>query len=144
DPGAALLVVHIAALAPATLDKWRSENVLRIAAQAGAGTALKAAHDRQYQIVYLATAADSARLYAKMRGWIDNQWAGAEPFPAGPVLATLGGTTVQTVRELKTRFGGPLVVVAGNSESAKALRDVGGRLIVIGGDAVEPPAVRVE
>ena len=109
DPGAALLVVDIAALAPATLDKWRSENVLRIAAQAGAGTALKAAHDRQYQVVYLATAADSARLYAKMRGWIDNQWAGAEPFPAGPVLATLGGTTVQTVRELKTRFGGPLI-----------------------------------
>jgi hypothetical protein len=144
DRGAALLVVDIAALSPATLEKWRSENVLRIGAQAGAGTALKAAHDRKYQIVYLATAADGPRLYAKMRGWVENQWAGTEPFPAGPVLGTMANSAADVLRELKTRFGGPLLVVAGSSQAAKSLRDAGGRLLVIGPDAVEPPAIRLD
>jgi len=136
DPGAAVLIVDMAALTNATPAQWRSENVLKIRAAAGAGAALKAAQDRNYRIVYLAASADSGPLYAKMRGWIESQWAAAERLPPGPVLAALGQSTPgDVVADLKTRIGGPLVAVAGNAQTVRALPRFGARLFILGGDA---------
>src|SRR5262249_33780724 len=144
EQDSALLVVEVAALSPESVENWRKKKVLDIAATAGAGAALTAARLQKYQVVYLSTDADSGELYGKMRGWVERQWGAADAFPPGPVLAPMPGSTLaEMIAALKTRFRGPLAVVAGRGETADALRDAGARIFRLGGDAAAAPAVRL-
>src|SRR5262249_12473454 len=144
EADSALLVVEVAALSPESVENWRKKKVLDIAATAGAGPALTAARLQKYQVVYLASDADSGELYGKMRGWVERQWGAADAFPPGPVLAPAPGSTIaEMIAALKTRFRGPLAVVAGRGETADALREAGVRIFRLGGNAVAPPIIRL-
>jgi len=121
----ALLLVDVQdTLAQVDADAWRKRNVLDIAAVAGAGKALQEARKQKYEIVYLATDADSALVYRKVRGWVANQKAARESFPAGPVLGRpsfdqeAAQAREAVLRSLHEQFAGPMVAVVGTSEAA--------------------------
>jgi hypothetical protein len=112
---------------------------------AAAASALKAAREKHYQIVYLAAGAGSPMVARKMRGWVEQ---GERRLPDGPVLGQLsdGGERspaahwADVFAGLKQRFKGIVVGVAKDPGLAQALRE-GGTTTFLVGIADAPPGV---
>src|SRR5262249_25247742 len=85
-----LLLVDVqSTLSSAKAEDWQRKNPLEIKPIAEAANALQTARQKKFQVVYLALAADRPLAYRKVRGWLENQVNGKNPFPAGPVLGRM-------------------------------------------------------
>jgi hypothetical protein len=120
---------------------FRKQNIFELAPHPGAVAALKQVQARKYQIVYLATAPGRPADYRKLRGWLQRRLPGAESlFPEGPALgrADYSEKTSQAesqrgvLQELKRRFRGKLVGLAGRPEDAVVFRDAGLTTLLLG------------
>jgi len=84
-----LCLVQIDGTLTSTKDQdWNHEKIQDIILVAGAAEALQEIHNKGYEIVYLALAAEEPALYQKMRGWVRHQTVtSVPPFPPGAVMS---------------------------------------------------------
>jgi hypothetical protein len=155
-PNTNLLVVDVeSTLSMAISADWQKKNPLEIKPASGAAKGLNAYlkllnRKKEFQVVYLALAADRPRAYRKVRGWVENQINSKEPFPAGPVLGrkhyTSDGESAARQEILTTVLKGADLVVAvvGNGEAAAVCRGLGVTTILIGEDRAPEDVVRVK
>jgi hypothetical protein len=135
-----VLLVDVAALVPAGAKVWEKEAALGLALQPGAAAALQSAKSAKFAVAYLATEPARALTYRKVRDWVERSAPGPQGIPDGPVLGRLsvGGETAAAdlpkavVAHLK-RFDGPLVVLAGQPQTAEAYRAAGAQRVLLVG-----------
>jgi hypothetical protein len=134
-----VLLVDVAALVPAGAKVREKEPALGLALQPEASAALRSAKSAQFAVAYLATEPAGALTYRKVRDWVERSAPGPQGIPDGPVLGRLsvGGDIGATdwakevMAHLK-RFDGPLVVLAGQPQTAEAYRAAGARVLLVG------------
>jgi len=147
-----LLLVDVqSTLSSAKADDWKKKNPLEIKPVAEAAKALQTARQKKFQVVYLALAADRPLAYRKVRGWVENQVHGKNPFPAGPVLGRTSyvadgesAAHLEILRGLKESFSGPLAAVVGEREAAAVCRGIGVETILFGVDDAPVDVLRVK
>jgi hypothetical protein len=134
-----VLLVDVAAMVPAGAKVWEKETTLGLTLRPGAAAALQAAKSAKFAVAYLATEPARAVSYRKVRDWIERSAPGPQGIPDGPVLGRLsvsGETAADwakaVVAHLK-RFDGPLVVLAGQPQTAEAYRAAGVRRVLLVG-----------
>jgi hypothetical protein len=133
-----VLLVDVTALARAGDQLWQ-QTVRDQPLHAGAATALRAAQSAKFAVAYLATEPQRAVRYHQVRNWIERSAVGPKGIPDGPVLGRLsvGGSgsaadLAKAVVEHLKRFDGPLVVLAGQEQTAEAYRAAGARVLRLG------------
>lgn len=102
---------------------------------------LKKAAEEGWHIVYLALTSTSAFEFRKARGWLDDQ----VKLPRGPILGrrhypaeeSLESARGDLLKQIKSRFKGPMFAVVKSTEAAQTCMEVGLPTIVIG-DAKTP------
>jgi hypothetical protein len=147
-----LFLVDIAVLTPAPVATWRKTGAFDIPAHAGAGAALTAAKENDYQVVYLAQTIDAGGPYRLMRRWIEARQTKADPFVAGPVLGRGNAGSAaeavkalgQMVRDLRGRFRGPQMLLTGSPEAVAAVRGLDVKVIFVGAGQVAPEVLQVK
>jgi hypothetical protein len=148
----ALLVVDVqGTLSSAGAGDWQKKNPLEIRPVPEAAKALQMIRKKKFQIVYLALTADRPLAYRKVRGWVENQVNGKDPFPPGPVLGRKAyeadgesAARQEILRGLKESFRGHVVAVVGQGDVAAECRGVGVDTILIGRDAAPEDVRRVK
>ena len=125
---ASLVVVDVeSTLTSAQPESWRTENILDIPAIGESKGALRALADKEREIIYFALAGAEPYTHRKVRGWMENRFA--EGWPTGPVIGRKTyntgsgpeGEFTKLVAELRKKFSGPLSVIVGNKDLAKAV-----------------------
>lgn len=146
-----LLLVDVPTLTAARAKDWQTKNPLEIEPLPEAAKALQTMRKKKFQVVYLALAADRPLAYRKVRGWVENQVNGKNPFPAGPVLGRKtyvkdgeSAARQEILRGLKESFRGPVAAVVGQGEVAAECRAVRLVTILIGRDAAPEDVLRVK
>jgi hypothetical protein len=146
-----LVLVDVSTLSPATARDWQTKNPLEIRPLAEAAKTLQTMQTKKTQVVYLALSADRPLAYRKVRGWVENQVNGKNPFPAGPVLGRKAyvadgesAARQETLRNLKENFRGRLLALVGQGEAAAVCRGLGLDTILFGADAAPEDVIRVK
>jgi hypothetical protein len=146
-----LMLVDVTTLSAAVAREWQTRNPMDIRPLAEAAKALQTMQKKKIQVVYLALAADRPLTYRKVRGWVENQVNGKNPFPAGPVLGrkeyVADGESAarhETLRGLKENFRGLMVAIVGQGEAAAVCRGLGVDTILFGADAAPEDVIRVK
>jgi hypothetical protein len=125
---------------------WETNN-LDLRPQEGALGSLRAAAGNN-KIVYLSPGSDTPFRYNKVHSWLSQTGrAGAEHFPAGPLLAPVCGDEPawleNVLGSLGERFQGKRKAVAGREAEARALATAGFETYLIGRDHEAPEGIRV-
>jgi hypothetical protein len=138
-----VLLVDAAALARGGDKLLQHKPIASVLLQPGAAAALRAARSAKFMLAYLATEPERGLRYRLIRDWIKHQAAGPEGIPDGPVLGRLSvaeaasaADFVRQVVEYLKRFDGPLVVVAGQEQTAEAFRAAGAHVLRVGQGAL--------
>jgi hypothetical protein len=134
-----ILLVDLETMAQIEPDQWETAPPADIPLAPRAGEALQDAERKQYRVGYLALAPYRALTYRKVRGWVHAPRE-KERLPRGPVLGrteypgTLGTDEVrrEQLKDLQTRFGGSITVIAKSPAAAQSGRTLGLRAIVLG------------
>jgi hypothetical protein len=150
--GMGLLLVDVqGTLSSAGAEDWQKKNPLEIRPVPEAAKALQVVRRKNFQVVYLAVSADRPLAYRKVRGWVENQVNGKDPFPAGPVLGRTeyvaegeSAARQEILRGLKENFGRRVTVVVGQGDVAAECRGIGVDTILIGRDAAPEDVRRVK
>jgi hypothetical protein len=149
---AALLVVDADhALAQAEEEQFWSRPNLDIRPRPEAAAALRQLHEK-YHLVYLTGNADRPYRYAKLRHWLTlAALPRREVFPDGPVLDFAGELARahasafgrQVLGDLKSRFHGLAVAIAGREEEARLFHEAGWRTFLVEETGAVPEGITV-
>jgi hypothetical protein len=120
------------------------ETLLAAALDDKAQATLSKAEEESWHVIYLALAGANAHDFRQARSWLENQ----VKLPKGPVLGrllypaagTLDSARRDVLKQMKSRFSGPLLAVVKTAEAAQACRDLGLQTVLIG-DADAPARV---
>jgi hypothetical protein len=130
EKGRPLLVVDVEeTLATVPPAQWPALHPAAINVQDGAGKALHKLAEK-HALVYLTVHAAQPLGYRKVRGWVGSKRGGPGGLPAGPVLGRsvysgpddLSEARASVLRDLQSRFAGPVIALVGTAASAETAR----------------------